>query len=508
MSESSSNNKRIAKNTLLLYSRSILLILISLYTSRAILEVLGVTDYGIYNLIGGIVTMFSMLSGSMATASQRFITYALGEKNSDVKKVFSTSLTLHLILGIVLVVALGIGGSFFIYNGLNIPTERLFAANSVLYCSIFTFFINVISIPYNALIIAHERMSAFAYISILDAMMKLVAVFVLWIIPADKLIVYAVLVSCISLVQRFIYSSYCKKHFQESRNIRYQIDDTYFKKMFSFAGWNLWGSGSAVLRNQGIDILLNLFFGVTVNAAKGICNQVQNAIYQFVTNFQLAIVPQLTKSIAQKELGRAHELIFQGGRFSFYLLTILSIPVLVSTPQLLSIWLVEVPEYTVEFVRWTIIYLLWDCLSRCLINAIQAQGDIKSYQIIVGGSKLLALPLAYVILKMGGSPVTGIWVNIVLELVCISERLYFTYKKVGLSPLDYIKYVILKCWVVFGLSISLPILYSLFINKSALYVIPVALIISMASIYLFGFQKAERYFILQKIKFIFFHFHS
>ena len=503
MTSLTTNNKRIAKNTLLLYIRSILLIVISLYTSRVVLEVLGVDNYGIYNLVGGVVAMFSMLSGSMATASQRFITYSLGEGNDKVEKVFSTSMTIHLLLGIFLAIILEIGGCYLIYNFLNIPVDRLTAAIWVLHCSVFAFFINVISIPYNALIIAYEKMAAFAYISILEAILKLLSVFILIFISFDKLIGYALFISSISLIQRLVYSIYCKRNFNEARNISIGVDKYYFRKMFAFAGWNLWGSGSLVLRNQGIDILLNLFFGVTINAAKGICNQVQNAIYQFVTNFQTAIVPQLTKSIALKEYVRAHGLIFQGSRFSFYLLSVLSIPLLLVTPQILSLWLVEVPEYTIEFVRLTLIYLLLDSLSRCLINAIQAEGNIRNYQVLVGGTKILTLPLAYLILILGGSPLTGIWANIIIEVVCLFLRLYFVRKSINFSVFKYLKGVVLHCWSVFLISVFILLLIKKYITDNVFFVVIISFCLSSLFIYCLGLTSQERCSIIRMAKSIF-----
>ena len=500
MSITTENNKRIAKNTLFLYFRSILLILISLYTSRVILEVLGVDDYGIYNLVGGVVGMFSMLSGSMAAASQRFITYALGEDNNNVKIIFSTSITIHFLLGIILAMVLEIVGIYFIYNGLNIPTNRMIAATWALHCSVFTFFINVISIPYNALIIAHERMGAFAYISILDAVLKLVVVFILMIISVDKLIVYALLVSLIAFIQRLVYSFYCRRNFCEAQNISFKIDKDCFNKMFAFAGWSLWGNGSLVLRNQGIDILLNVFFGVTINAAKGICNQVQSAIYQFVTNFQTALIPQLTKSIAQRDYGRACELIFKGSRFSFYLLCVFSVPLLITTPQVLSIWLVEVPGYTVEFVRLTIFYLLLDCLSRCLINAIQAEGNIKKYKLVVGGTKILTLPLAYCLLLFGCNPMTGIWANIMIEIVCLIQRLYFTKQRIGLSSMMYLKNVVLSCCGIFITAAIASVMFSMFVTNNLLTTLLVSFLLSVFIIYWIGLTPSEKDFIHQRAR--------
>ena len=324
MSNNSASNKRIAKNTLFLYFRSIFLILITLYTSRVILQSLGVRDFGIYNVVGGVVAMFSMLSGSMQTATQRFLTFALGKNDfTNLKKVFMTSISIHIALGAILVVLLEVVGTWFLYNKMNIPAERVDIAFWVLQFSIATLFVNVISVPYNAAIIAHEKMATFAYISILDGLLKLGIAFAIVYTPYDRLIMYALLMFGLSLLNRIMYTMYSHRHFEETQHVKLGIEKGLFQEMFSFAGWNLFGSGSKLLRNQGVDILLNMFFGVTVNAAKGLSNQVHHAVYQFITNFQTAVNPQLTMSVAQTDYKRTHTLIIQGSRFSFYLMCLM-----------------------------------------------------------------------------------------------------------------------------------------------------------------------------------------
>lgn len=497
--EFSANNKRIAKNTLLLYLRSVFLILINLYTSRVILQALGVQDYGIYNVVGGMVTMFTMLSNTMASASQRFITYALGERDSDkLKKVFTTSITLHAVLGFIIIFLIESVGVWFLYNKLSIPTERLDVAFWVLQFSIATLFVNIISVPFNATIIAHERMSAFAYISILDGVLKLAIAMLILLTSADRLILYAALMFAVALLLRFIYSIYSHRHFEETRHIRLHIEHGLFREMFSFAGWNLFGNGSALLRNQGIDILLNMFFGVTVNAAKGVSNQVLHAITQFVQNFQTAVNPQLTMSVAQSDTQRTHFLIMQGGRFSFFLLCLFVIPLIMVTPQVLSLWLVEVPQWAVEFIRWTLIYQLWDTLSRFLVTAMLATGEIRNYQIVVGGTKLLAVPMAYVWLLLGGSPLVGIWVNIILELACLGLRLYFNANANGLRWKTYLTGVVLRCWVVFVMAIGLSYMIKDYLTSNFILLIVASLVLTVLSISIIGMDKSERLLVLSK----------
>lgn len=482
-----------------LYFRSILLILINLYTSRIILQSLGVSDYGIYNVVGGMVTMFTMISNSMASASQRFITYALGAGDYDkIRKVFSTSITLHIFIGIILVFLLEGFGIWFLYTKLNIPVDRINAAFWVLQLSIATLFVNIISVPFNAVIIAHEKMSAFAYISILDGVLKLlIAISLLW-TTADRLIVYAVLMFVIALVLRLIYGVYSHNNFEETRKVKIKIERGLFREMASFAGWNMFGSGSKLLRNQGVDILLNLFFGVKINAAKGLCNQVHHAVYQFVTNFQTAVNPQLTMSVAQLDYKRTHSLIIQGGRFSFFMLCLFAIPLIVATPEVLSLWLVEVPDYTVEFIRWTLVYLLLDSLSRFLINSILAYGQIKVYQLIVGGTKLLILPLVYAWLLLGGSPLSGILANIIIEVICLCQRLYFNAKYNGLSWHCYIFKTVLPCWVFFTVAFIPSYIIRLYVSTNLFFLVISSLLITTIVIGLIGLKKNERQMVIAK----------
>ena len=453
-------NKRIARNSMFLYIRTLMILLVELYASRLILIALGVEDYGIYNVVGGIVLMFRILGGAMTTASQRFIIFALGERNEQkLWRVFSTSVSLHLLIGVGIVILLEGAGGWFLNTQLNIPENRIYAAHWVLQCSIITFFFSVISVPYTSLIIAHEHMNAFAYIGILEAVLKIIAVFVLQFCGFDKLIFYAILMLGISILLRIVYSAYSHKCFPEAKNLKLIIDNDLYKQMLSFVGWNMWGNGSLILRNQGIDILLNVFFGVTVNAAKGISNQVQSGISQFITNFQTALVPQLTTAIAQKDHQRMQELLFKGSKFSFFLMAIIAVPILIMVDFILNIWLTKVPPYTGVFVQWIVIYLLWDTLSRCLINSILANGVIRNYQVTVGFLKLLVLPICWGILMLGGSPVTGVIVNVMMEILCLWVRLYYARKYLNINIWNYLYNVVLKCWLIFIMAIILPLLY-------------------------------------------------
>lgn len=488
-----SDNRRIAKNTILLYVRSVLIILVSLYTTRVTLEVLGEENYGIYVIIGGTVMLFSMLGNSMITASQRFITYALGKRDeANLKVTFDTCVSLHIVVATILLPILECLGLWLLYNKLSIPEESIHAAFWVMQCSIISLLLNIVLIPFTALIIAHERMSAYAYISIIEVFLKLTGVLCLKFMFSDKLIAYAVILTSIAIILQFIYSVYSHRHFMESRNVKFGINGPLFKEMFAFSGWNLIGSGSALLRNQGIDILLNIYFGVTVNAAKGICSQVQSAVMQFVTNFQTAVNPQLIKAIATEDYSRNHVLVMQGGRFSFYLMSLFSIPIISNCATILGLWLNEIPGWTESFVQWTLIYCLWDCLSRFLINTILACGNIRNYQLVVGGTKLTALPIAWIILYYGGSPLTGIVVNIGIEVICLMERLWFNNKRTSLSAIGYLLGTVGQCWLVFVLALSISMIFKAYVSSNVFIMLPFSLTITVAVVWTIGLHGNER----------------
>lgn len=351
MTDTVQNNKRIAKNTLLLYIRMLFMMAISLYTSRIILNTLGVEDYGIYNVVGGVVAMFGFINSSMSSATQRYITFALGKGNfTNLQKVFSTTLQIHVLIAVIILILGETIGLWFMNEKMQIPTNRMDAAFWVLQCSILSTIVMIISVPYNADIIAHEKMSAFAYISILEAVLKLAIVYILLIGSFDKLILYAFLLLAVQILIRFCYSLYCNKHFKETK-YKHVWDKTLFKEMTEFAGWSIFGNLSGVLFGQGLNMLLNVFFGPVVNAARAIALQVQCAIQQFVNSFQMALNPQITKTYARGELEEMHKLMFRSARFSFYLLFFLSLPVLFETNFILTIWLKTVPENTVIFLR-------------------------------------------------------------------------------------------------------------------------------------------------------------
>lgn len=502
MENISANNKRIAKNTLLLYFRMLLTMAVSLYTSRVVLSTLGVEDYGIYNVVGGVVAMFSVISGSLSAAISRFITYELGKGDKKVlEKIFSSAVTIQLTLGIIILILAEAIGVWFLNAKMNIPESRMYAANWVFQLSIITFIINLISVPYNAAIIAHERMSAFAYISILEVSAKLLIVYMLILSPIDMLIFYAILMTSVALIIRFVYGYYCKRHFEEC-TYHFIFDATLLKRMFGFAGWNFIGSCSAILRDQGGNIVINLFCGPAVNAARGIAYQVNSAINGFVSNFMVALNPQITKSYASGNREYMMTLIFQGARLSFYMLLLLSLPVLVNTHYILVIWLKIVPDHAVLFVQLILIFAMSESISNPLITAMLATGKIRNYQIVVGGMQMMNLPISYVCLRLGCMPESVLIVAIVISQCCLAARLYMLRGLIGLSSIKYLKTVYLNVLSVAVLSAIIPYLVSYNMKESFVTFVAVTLIavLSTASIEFFiGCNAKERYFVKRKL---------
>lgn len=495
VSDSSQNNKRIAKNTLLLYFRMLLTMAVSLYTSRVVLGALGVEDYGIYNVVGGVVAMFSILSGSLSSAISRYLAFEIGRNNEKkLSEIFSSSITIQLIISVIIVIVSETIGLWFLNNKMVIPEHRIVAANWVYQISIFTFVVNLLSIPYNACIIAHERMSAFAWISILEALGKLVIAWCIIVSPIDKLVFFSSLIALMALIIRGIYTYYCNRHFHECK-YNLKIRKEIFKEMLSFAGWNFIGSSSAILRDQGGSILINLFFGPSVNAARAVANRVNAAITSFVQNFMIALNPQITKSYANGDKDYMFKLIYEGARLSYYILLLLSAPVLLNTHYILVLWLKVVPEYTVIFIQLTLLFALCESISNPLITATQATGKIKKYQIIVGGLQMLNIPIAYFILKHGGSPESILYVAIIISQSCLSARLLLLKNLIGLKICYYLKHVYINVIIVSLLSLIVPYVVSCFIIDSLLCFIVTTLtsiFFTLFVVFYVGCSKLER----------------
>lgn len=499
----SKNNKRIAKNTLFLYIRTLVIMAITLYTSRVILDVLGVTDYGIYNVVGGAIMMFSLLSSSFSSAISRFITFELGNNNVQrLKIIFSTSVNIQIALSVITFVLGEFVGMWFLNYKMNIPPERLMAANWVLQCSLFTFVINLISVPYNASIIAHERMKVFAYISILEAFLRLSVAYILYTSPFDKLSMYAILLVAVAVIIRLTYGIYCKRQFEECR-YQFVYNKSIVKEMSSFAGWSFLTNSTYIFNTQGINILINLFFSVSVNAARGIAIQVENAVLQLVNNFTTAINPQITKSYAAGDMNYMYLLVCRGAKYSCFLLLLFVVPFVLETQTILSIWLKEVPEHTSIFLKLLMISTLPEVLGKTMNTAVSATGKIRNFQIwvtLVGCLIFLFTWLAY---ELGCPASTTYLIYIGIYTILIFVRLY-SLKRLLKFPADiFIKQVLCKLLVVSACAFIVPSLIVYSMEPAFLRLIIVSVIGTLATcgvIYLFGLEKAERAFFASKIK--------
>lgn len=493
------NSQILAKNTLFLYIRMLLTMLVTLYTSRVILRYLGVDDYGIYNAVGGIVAMFGVISASLSTAISRSLTFELGKENSErLKKMFSCSIMIQLFIIAVIVLLAETVGLWFLNAKMVIPEDRQVAANWVYHFSIITFAISLFSVPYNASLIAHEQMNIFAYIGILEVVLKLLVVYCLVISPIDRLVLYGFLLMCVALIIQAIYFFYCKKHYAEC-TFSFVRDKAIFKELFNFATWNFIGSASSIFRSQGVNILLNIFFGPVVNAARAISMQVNNAINGFVGNFMTALTPQITKAYAQGNFSYLLNCIYRGSKFSFFLLFFLSAPVLIETDYILRLWLVNVPDTTVWFVRYILIFSLVDTYSRTLINANNATGDIKMYQIVIGSLNLTVLPVVYVALKLGASAESTVLVSVFVSLVGLFPRIYFNKKHIPVTYLDFTKKVIVPTILVGFVGLTAPYLLYRMLPESFLTFLLVTLVCfisTMVSIFFLGCTRDERNFAL------------
>lgn len=489
----SANNKRIAKNTILLYIRMFITLLVSLYTSRVLLQSLGVDDYGIYNIIGGVVVLFSFLSNAMTNSTQRYLNYNVGlNDESSTKKVFCVSMQAHFVIALIVLLFAETIGLWFVDTQLNIPEDRMYAAHWVYQLSVVTTCVNIMRVPYHAVVIAYEKMSFFAYVSIAETVLKLLIVYMLLVSgEVDRLILYSILLTITSFIIWFIYRFFCRKNYVISRYQNIKSKEL-FKELMSFTSWYLLGGVAMVGSHQGVNILLNIFFNVAVNAAVGIANQVKNAIYGFVTSFQTAFNPQIVKLYASNERESLLQLIYRSTKFSFFLMFILSFPVIMCSEELLSVWLVEVPQYAVLFTQLTIIATMFDAISAPLWTVIGATGKVKYYQIIVSVIILIDMPLAYIALKLGYSPISVFVINVFINLLAFVFRLVYSKKYVNISLRTYSKKVILPCLGVVLLVLPISLITSYYLNFHWMVQFFFFVIVSISVVFIVGLETGEK----------------
>lgn len=507
--QTSDNNKRIAKNTLFLYLRMFVMMLTALFTSRIVLDVLGAADYGLNNIIGGVVVLFSFLNSALLSATQRFLNFHLGRQDyKQTNVVFCMSMNTYLLLSIVVVVLGETVGLWFVNTQLNIPSERMYAAQWVYQFTLIQFVINLLRVPYNASIIAYEKMNFYAYVSLVEVIAKLLVVYLLYITTFDKLIFYSFLYTIVPLIVAFIYKIYCNRNFDTTKYKRIW-DRIAFKEMFSFSGWSLFGSLANLAAQQGLNILINIFYGVTVNAAAGIANQVSTNVYGFISNFQTAFQPQIVKTYAAKEVERFHKLIFQTSKFSYFMVLVLVLPILFTIDGILDIWLKEVPKYTAIFCRLILVFLSIEAITAPLWMSVQATGKIRNYQILVASLIFLNFPVAYIVLKLG-MPVYSVWViRIIVNIVVMIARYIYMKKKLNFPLLSYLKAVITPILSVTFVAIPIPLILNYMIHgfwQNMIIVGIATFALTILDVYFVGMNTHEkllvRNMILKKIPFL------
>lgn len=478
------------------------MMLISLYTSRVVLEVLGVVDFGIYNVVSGVVVLFAFINNALVLATQRYLNVELGRGVEErVRKVFSASLIIHVLFAILLIIIGETFGLWFVSRYLSIPEGRWIAALWVYQFAIITAAINLIRAPYNAVIIACERMSFFAYISVVEAVLKLAIVGILVFISIDKLASYAFLLMVVTIIITCVYIIYCRRHFTIIR-FRLVKERNIYIGLMSFSGWNLFGSVANVGTSQGISIILNMFFGVIVNAAMGVANQVNVAIYNFVSNFQVAFTPQLMKSYACGDMAYFINLIIRSSKYSFFLLFVIALPVYVCMNELLSFWLTDVPEYADVFCRWMLIYSLLDAIQYPLWTSVQATGKIKNYQIVMSFIILANLPLSWIALKLGYSPSTVLVVRAILNILSYFVRVLWLRSIFEFPAKKYFLEVIIPCSIIMlvGYFVTNPVA-GMFAGWIKIFGITLfSLIVNAMLIFCIGMNYTERKRALEFVK--------
>ncbi len=456
--QESTSSKVIAKNTVAMYIRSIAIMVIGLYTSRIVLRTLGASDYGVYSVVGGFVTMMAFVNSVFVDSSQRYISYSIGEGNIEkLKKVFSNSLLTQFFLCVIILIIAETFGLWFVNHILVIDPNRMEAANVVYQCSIVSLFLSIMIVPFRACMVAHEKLNIYAYIGIVEVILMLLYVFLLLVIPGDKLIIYSLLQLLVSFLIPLWFIIYCKKHFEEC-TFSMRFDKNLFKEMFSFSGWVLVGNLGFTVKDQISNIIINVFLGTTVNAARGVAIQVNNAISGLVNNFILAMSPQITKQYAAQDYLQSKRLVYTGSKYAFYIMMLMIVPVFANIDYLLELWLGDVPEYTASFICIILTASMYYAMSKPLTTALQATGDIKVFQIGVAVIMLVELPIAYWVLANGFSPIWAVAPAIVTNIMGVLFRLYLLCKRS--SYYNFIEYsigIILRGSVLFIISLVISL---------------------------------------------------
>ena len=501
------NTNRIAKNTVLLYGRSLFNMVVLLYVTRLVRSILGDIDNGVYSAIGNLVAICSPLFSALSAAVSRYLTFEIEKGNREkLNRIFSTSLIIHAVLAVVILIVAETIGLWWLNAKMVIPDERMYAAKWVFHCAVFSLLLGVVSPSYTAAIVAHERMSAYAYIGVFEVVARLTVVLLLAFSPlgADKLIAFSILYACVGLLVTLLYMIYAAKHFSECRSISV-LDRSLLREMTGFAGWNFFGSAANSLSTYGVNgILLNLFGGPIVNAARGYANSVGSSVNSLVANFTIAISPQITKSYAVGDRDLSMTLIQRGARFSFYALLIIVLPLLFETDFVLRLWLGEkLPEHTINFVRLVLMFCLCEIPFYTLNTLLLATGKIRNYQIVIAVLMSMNFVVSYIFLKMGYEPEVVMVIAIVISSCCLLTRLLFLRKLVQLSIKNYVFQVLGNLLLITVCAMILPsiVYYGFSFSSGVMQFVSVSfacVLWTSGVVFWLGCAQNERVFIRQK----------
>lgn len=494
--EGNSNSKRILKNTVVLYIRMIVVMFITLYSSRIVLQALGINDFGLYNVVGGVVALLSFLKTSLTSSTQRFLSYEIGKGNKKrLVAVFSNSMTAHLLISLIIFILAETIGLWFLNAKINIPVGREFAANVIYQLSIFSTVVSMVTVPYNAAVISHEKMTYFAAVGVIESVLKLGFALLLLVLFADKLILYGIFMALITLLVLIAYWGYCRFKFVEAR-YQFSYDKKLFKEIFSFSGWTILGQMAVVGVNCGTNILVNMFYSVAANAAMGIAQQVNGAITGLTSNFQTAFQPQITKSYAARDLSYMTTLINYSSKISFFLLFIATLPIMLNIDYILDLWLTTVPEYTNSFCILFLIASIFNAFSTPLWITVFATGKIKKYQIAVSLVFFSDLIFVYILFNLGFPPVTCMLVKAAVNFIVIFVRLHFAKTEVaGFNATQYFRFAFIPC-VLSAFITIMPIVPLFYYSTTPIQKIGVSVlsvVLSIVVAYYIGLKKEERY---------------
>jgi O-antigen/teichoic acid export membrane protein len=490
------DTKRIAKNTLFLYMRMLLVMFVSLFASRVLLNALGESDYGLNNVLAGVIVVFSFINGSLSAATSRYLTYALGKnEEGGVERVFAMSLKIHGVMALIVATLGLIFGGYIVNSVMNIPPERLFASNIVFFTVVVTSIISIVQVPFNSLIISHEKMSVYAYVGITEAIAKLVIPYLIMIYGGDKLIFLALLQMTLIVLMFCFYVWYCKRTFGMRLSFAGGMDRKLGIEMLGYSSWSMIGSGANMLKTQGVNLLINIFFGTVVNAANALAYSVNAAVISFTNNFTMAMNPQIIKTYASGKMNEMKQLLFSGGKMSFFLLMYLCLPLMFETEYILELWLVNVPEYANIFTRLVLSLTMVECFAYTIGYAVQATGKIRNYQIVISGLTMLNFPVSFLLYYLGMPPYTALIVSVCISFTTLISRLYFIKNLLKISPMEYFIQVLLRSFLVLGLSFPLPLWVCVNMEYGFLRLVCVVLMVLVMNsvvIWFVGLNQTER----------------